>query len=325
VAVSTQNQAFSAVLFLYREVLRAQLGRIAEVERAQKPRKLPLVLTPQEVEEVLRHLEGAKWLMASLLYGAGLRLLECLRLRVKDVDFAYLQINVRDGKGMKDRVTMLPMKLVEPLQRQLAKVRQLHERDLREGFGETHLPFALARKYPKAGRAWAWQYVFPAGALSLDPRGDGARRRHHATDIALQRAVKRAVETSGIAKPAGCHTFSAFVCDALAREWLRYPDGAGVVRSQGCEHDDGLHARPESAWSRGKKPPGLGSRAGGEHDRTTPRQSGAHVIEPPGGSEGDCSRHDCRYRTGLASHLERATALLDRVQLRDEGDAAVDL
>ena len=205
VAVSTQNQAFSALLFLYREVIKAELGEIAGVERAQKPRKLPVVLTKKEVETILPHLEGTKWLMASLLYGAGLRLMECLRLRIKDIDFGYLQIIVRDGKGMKDRVTMLPVSLVQALQKHLARVKQVHERDLREGFGRVHLPFALARKYPNAERAWAWQYVFPAAGRSVDPLS-AVTRRHHVAEIALQRAVRRAVEAAVITKPATCHT-----------------------------------------------------------------------------------------------------------------------
>jgi len=152
VAASTQNQALSAILFLYRDVLKKELGWLDDVERAKTPSRLPVVFTKQEAKKILLHLEGTKWLMGNLLYGSGLRLMECVRLRVKDIDFEYNQIVVRDGKGQKDRVTMLPLSLKEPLQRHLAKVKAIHEEDLRAGFGRVHLPFALNRKYPNAER-----------------------------------------------------------------------------------------------------------------------------------------------------------------------------
>ena len=205
VAASTQNQAKSALLFLYKEVLTVELPWLDKVEAAKAPRRLPVVLSRMEVAAVLSRLEGSYGLIARLLYGTGLRIMECLRLRVKDVDFNYRQLLVRDGKGQKDRVTLLPEKLVEPLQAHLAEVRRLHQRDLREGYGEVHLPFALARKYPRAGFEWCWQYVFPSKNRSADP-DDGVVRRHHLDDSVLQRAVKAAAQTAGIAKRVSCHT-----------------------------------------------------------------------------------------------------------------------
>jgi integron integrase len=206
VSASTQTQALSALLFLYREVLALPIGWVDDVERAKKPKRLPVVFTREEARAVLSHLREEAWLMASLLYGSGLRLMECVRLRVKDLDLARLQITVRDGKGGKDRVTVLPTSLVEPLERQLERTRALHELDLREGFGHVHLPYALFRKYPNADREWCWQYVFPARHRSEDPR-TGRERRHHIAETALQKAVKRAVGAAGVAKPGSCHTF----------------------------------------------------------------------------------------------------------------------
>jgi integron integrase len=206
VAASTQQQATSALLFLYRDVLHIDLPWLSHIERAKQPSRLPVVFTRAETRAVLAHLRGDNWLMASLLYGAGRRLMECLRLRVKDLDFGYNQITVRDGKGAKDRVTMLPAPLGEPLQRQIARVRLLHEADLGNGYGEVYLPFALARKYPNAGKELAWQYVFPASKPSLDPRS-GKQRRHHIAETALQKAVRAAIRAAGINKLASCHTF----------------------------------------------------------------------------------------------------------------------
>ena len=176
------------------------------VERAKRAAKLPVVLTKEEVRAVLRQLEGSKWLMASLLCGAGLRLMECLRLRVKDLDFGTSQIVVRDGKGQKDRVTVLSETLKEPLKRHLEKVKALHQQDLKAGFGEVYLPFALQNKYPRASREWAWQYVFLAARRSQDPRS-GVIRRHHVDETVLQSAVKTAIRAAGIAKPGSPHTF----------------------------------------------------------------------------------------------------------------------
>lgn len=204
-AASTQNQALNAIVFLYHEVLGQELGWLDNMERAKRPARVPVVLTTTEVRSLLARLEGCHGLMASLLYGAGLRLMECVRLRVKDIDFEYAQITVRDGKGDKDRVTMLPGSLAAPLQAHLGQVKALHEQDLREGFGEVYLPLALARKYPRAGREWGWQYVFPAFERSLDPRS-GKERRHHIGEQSLQRAVKKALREANINKPASCHT-----------------------------------------------------------------------------------------------------------------------
>lgn len=206
VAASTQNQALSAILFLYREVLNSQLEWLENMVRARKPERVPVVLTRDECRSILLRLDGQYRLMANLLYGAGLRLMECVRLRVKDVDFGYRQIVVCDGKGHKDRVTMLPDSLENPLREQIERVRSFHEQDLSEGLGEVYLPFALAKKYPNAGREWGWQYVFPAKQRSTDPRS-GKIRRHHIDPKRLQRAVKQAVRDSGIQKPASCHTF----------------------------------------------------------------------------------------------------------------------
>ena len=205
VAASTQNQDLSALLFLYREVLDQPVEWVEDVVRAKRPKKLPVVFTREEVKAVLGHLRGEAWLMASLLYGSGLRLMECVRLRVKDLDFARLQITVREGKGDKDRVTMLPPSLVGPLHRQLERAKALHEMDVRESFGRVYLPHALARKYTNADREWCWQYVFPASRRSVDPRS-GREQRHHIAETALQKAMKAAVRAAGVEKPGSCHT-----------------------------------------------------------------------------------------------------------------------
>src|SRR5438477_11794573 len=205
VSASTQNQAFSALLFLYQQILERKLEFIAGVERVTKPARLPVVLTKEEVGAVLNQMSGELRLMAELRYGSGLRLMECVRLRVKDVDFGYGQIMVRDGKGLKDRVTVLPGKLREPLRVHLEQVRLLHRQDLARGGGQVYLPFALSRKYPNAIRAWSWQYVFPAAKLSVDPRSQEVRR-HHVQEKNLQNAVKMAVRKAGVTKPASCHT-----------------------------------------------------------------------------------------------------------------------
>lgn len=206
VAASTQNQAKSALLFLYREVLALELPWLENVTQAKTPQRLPVVLTVSEVKSVLNRLDGTLWLMASLLYGGGLRLMECARLRVKDVDFEMRQVTVREGKGFKDRVTMLPESSVAPLQAHLARVRALHDEDVAGGYGAVYLPYALEKKYPNAAKEWGWQYVFPARGLSVDPRS-GVTRRHHVDEKSLQRAVKRAAQQADIAKPATPHTF----------------------------------------------------------------------------------------------------------------------
>ena len=205
VAASTQNQALSALLFLYKDVLRQEIGWLGDVERAKRPPKLPVVLSRTEVRKNFSTLTGTEKLMAGLLYGSGLRLMECVRLRVKDIDFAYAQITVRDGKGGKDRVTMLPVNLAAALQKHLARMKMQHDQDLIDGFGAVHLPFALARKFPNAEREWIWQYAFPSSRLSIDPR-TGKKQRHHMSEAILQTALKAAVRAAGISKPATCHT-----------------------------------------------------------------------------------------------------------------------
>lgn len=205
VAAATQNQAKSALLFLYREILDQDLPWLENVERAKTPKRLPVVLTQAEVQSVLSRLSGTHWLVAGLLYGAGLRIMEALRLRVKDVEFSRGEILVREGKGFKDRVTMLPAAVAVPLKAHLNQVRDLHQQDVAEGFGEVYLPYALDRKYPNAGRDWGWQYVFPSKNRSVDPRS-GVVRRHHVQDQAIQRAIRQVVRDAGIAKPATPHT-----------------------------------------------------------------------------------------------------------------------
>lgn len=205
VAAATQNQALSALLFLYREVLEQDLPWLNEVVRAKRPARLPVVLTRREVARVLERMEGTHGLMARLLYGTGMRLMECVRLRVKDVELERGEILVRDGKGAKDRVTMLPESLVEPLKAHLIARRRIHEEDEEKGMASVYLPDALERKYPNAAADWGWQYIFVAGSYSVDPRS-GAKRRHHMDEKLLQRAMKRAVQAAGLEKPATPHT-----------------------------------------------------------------------------------------------------------------------
>lgn len=206
VAASTQNQALAALLFLYREVLGVELPWLDEVVRARGPERLPVVMSREEVRAVLAEMHGVTRLMATILYGSGLRLLECCRLRVKDVDFGRRQIVVRRGKGDKDRVTMLPAVVADALASHLVRVREQHRRDVERGGGWVELPDALARKLPSAGREWPWQWVFPATRGYVEPQ-TGQRRRHHLHETVVQQAVRRAVLASGIAKRATCHTF----------------------------------------------------------------------------------------------------------------------
>jgi len=205
VAAGTQNQALAALLFLYREVLSQDLPWMASVVRAKRPRRVPVVLSRDEVQRLLAVMDGRTWLLASLLYGTGMRIMEALRLRVKDIDFERHAIIVRDGKGAKDRHTVLPRLLVEPLQREVERARVLHEADRAAGFGEVWLPHALARKNPRAAHDLGWQYVFPSARRSRDPR-DGAERRQHFDDAMLARALKRAQRAAGIVKPLTPHT-----------------------------------------------------------------------------------------------------------------------
>jgi integron integrase len=207
VAASTQNVALNALVFLYRDVLQTPLvaDALDGFERAKRPARLPTVFTRAEVRALLTQLSGTHYVMAGLLYGSGLRLMDCARLRVKDVDLASGQITVREGKGDKDRVTMLPAALDAPLREQLAPARELYDADVRAGQANVYLPHALARKYPDAPKQWAWQWVFPAALLSVDPRA-GQVRRHHIGEETLQRAVKQAIQKAGITKHGSCHT-----------------------------------------------------------------------------------------------------------------------
>ena len=265
VAAATQNQALSALLFLYKHVLGVALPWLDELVRAQRPVRLPTVLTEGEVRRLLGAMRGSAGIMAGLLYGAGLRQIECLTLRVKDIDFAYRQIIVRDGKGARDRATMLPENLVQPLQAHLGKVRQLHQRDRREGFGEVWLPHALARKYPRAGYEWAWQFVFPSANRSEDPRS-GALRRHHLHPDTIARAVKRAAARAGNRQAGELPHAAPLLRHASARARLRHPHGAGAARAFGRVDDDGLYARHEQR------------RAGGE-EPARPARAGAGVLQ----------------------------------------------
>jgi len=205
VCASTQNQALSALLFLYRRVLCVELQELDGVVRARRPARLPVVLTPEEVGAILRNLRGVPWLMASLLYGAGLRLLECAQLRIKDVDFERCEIMIRDGKGRKDRITLLPEAVRKPLSDHTERVVQQHRDDLSRGFGSVRLPYAIERKYPRAPWEPGWQWIFPATRFHRDK--ETARvRRHHLHESVLQKAVRRVVTAAGISKPASCHT-----------------------------------------------------------------------------------------------------------------------
>ena len=206
VAASTQNQAFNALLFLYRHVLHKGLEESIQAVRAKRPQRLPTVLSREEARRVIAAMEGVEKLVVQVLYGGGLRLMECLRLRVKDIDFKLNQMVVHDGKGQKSRRTMLPEAIQEPLQIHLRRVRILHQADLKKGYGRVVLPGALARKYPRAETEWGWQYVFPAKTMYQE-KETGKRRRHPIHSSQIQRALKRAVATAGITKPAHCHTF----------------------------------------------------------------------------------------------------------------------
>ncbi|MEO8436007.1 MAG: integron integrase [Pyrinomonadaceae bacterium] len=206
VAASTQNQAFNALIFLYRQVLKVEPPRIEGVERARQSKNLPVVFTKEEANSVIAHLKGDHRLIASVLYGSGLRIMEAVRLRVKDIDFSRNEITVRDGKGENDRLTMLPQSLKPALAVQVEAVRRLHEEDLKRDLGEVYLPYALERKYKNAAKDFLWQYLFPADKHSIDPRS-GKERRHHASEQNVQRAVKTALRAAGVKKNGSCHAF----------------------------------------------------------------------------------------------------------------------
>ena len=205
VAASTQNQAKCAVLFLYKEVLKQDLDWLHNVKSAKRSERVPVVLTKSEVDRLLSSLEGVYWMAGHILYGAGLRIMECVRLRVKDIDFEMNQITVRDGKGKKDRRTVMPQIIKDSLKRHLLKAKGLHENDLAAGYGEVYLPFALDRKFPNACKEWGWQYVFPSKKRSVDPRS-GKTRRHHIDEKTVQRAIKKATRILRIHKQVSCHT-----------------------------------------------------------------------------------------------------------------------
>lgn len=206
VSASTQNQALCAIVFLYRHVLNKELGKFSKIVRAKRPKRLPVVLTRKEVKEILENISGASWLVVSLLYGSGLRLNECLKLRVKDVDFAHNQIIIRSGKGEKERRTFLPNNVITSLRQHLIKVKEIHERDLEAGYGKVYLPYTIERKYPDPAKEWDWQYIFTANSISTDPR-TGIRRRHHLGEWAVQRAIRYAKLKIGITKSISAHTF----------------------------------------------------------------------------------------------------------------------
>ena len=234
VSASTQNQALSALLFLYKEVLGIDLPWLDNVVRAKQPQRLPVVLTRSEVREALARMKGMYGLMANMLYGTGMRLMECVRLRVKDVDFERSEILIRDGKGGKDRVTMLPSSVVTGLQAHLEQRLTLFEDDKRIGKANVFLPDALANKYPNAATEWCWQYIFPSGSYSVDPRS-GVERRHHIDEKLLQRAMKKAVQAAGIAKPATPHTCCGIhlrhICWKRVTISVRYRNCWGIAMS----------------------------------------------------------------------------------------------
>jgi integron integrase len=215
VAASTQNQAFNALLFLYNQVLEMKMPDGINAMRSKKPVRVPTVMTREETSRLISSMNGAKKLMAEIMYGCGLRVIECVRLRVKDVDFAMNQIVVRDGKGKKDRITVLPQRIRQSLQSHFSYVRRLHQKDLQDGYGRVYLPYALSRKYRNADKSWAWQYVFPAKTISVDPRS-GEKRRHHIHETVIRKAIKTAAQMAGIVKPITCHTLRhSFATDLL--------------------------------------------------------------------------------------------------------------
>jgi len=205
VSASTQNQALCAIIFLYKHVLGKELGNLGRVIWAKKPKKIPVVLSRHEVKAVLDNLTGVNWIMGTLLYGSGLRVSECVQLRVKDIDFDYKQITVRDGKGNKDRSTVLPQSVIGPLKKHLIYVKSLFEKDLKSGYDSIYMPYALEKKYPNAGKEFGWRFIFPASHISTDPIS-GVRRRHHIDPSVPQKAVKIAMRKAGITKQGGCHT-----------------------------------------------------------------------------------------------------------------------
>jgi integron integrase len=247
-ATSTHKQALSALLFFYRKVLGTDLPWMTEIGRPRTKRRLPVVLSPDEVARILCLLDGEHRLFAQLLYGTGMRINEGLQLRVKDIDFGRGTIIVREGKGGKDRAVMLPQRLGPGLHKQLARARVLWQADQAAGRGGVAMPDALDRKYPRAGRSWMWFWVFPQDTYSVDPRS-GVVRRHHMYDQTFQRAFKRALVRTGIAKPATPHP-SPLLCDGSVTGGLRHSNGPGAPWPCRCEHDDDLHPCTEGWWRR---------------------------------------------------------------------------
>lgn len=205
VSSATQNQALCAIVYMYKHVLKKKVGEL-ELIWAQKPKRLPVVFTVEEIQKITQQLKGTHWIAGMLMYGSGLRLMECLRLRVKDIDFGFKQITIHDGKGFKDRISTLPEKVIDPLKDHLEKVKQLHDNDLKAGYGSVYVPYALDRKYPNASKLFGWQYIFPAHKFSKDPR-TGVERRHHLHSSVMQKVVSQAIKNAGILKHAGCHSF----------------------------------------------------------------------------------------------------------------------
>jgi len=250
VAASTQNQALSALLLLYRDVLDQQFGWLDDVVRAKKPKRLPVVFSPEKAIGVIGQLRGVRWIMAMQLYGGGLRLNECLRQRVKDLDFQRLQVTVRDGKGEKDRVTLLPEEVVDSLKEHLIRVRSEHERASREGYGGVELPYALERKYPQADRQWGWQYVFPAARPSID--------QTPASFECLLPTEGSSRCDREVGDPQACRLshFSPFIRYPTAGRWHRHPHGPGAIGPQGCANYADLYSRSESERLCGQEPCG---------------------------------------------------------------------
>ena len=254
VAASTQNQALAALLFLYTHVLSCPLGELGELVRAKLPERVPTVLTPDEASSVLERVRGVPGLMAALLYGSGLRLMECARLRIKDVDFERLEIVVRRGKGKKDRVTVFPERMVEPLRAHLVTVREQHVADLAAGAGWVELPDALDRKYPNAGREWPWQWVFPA-TRTYKHKETGQVRRHHLHETVLAASGAGGGARGGPVEARGLPHDAPFICDASAGRWLRHPYDPGAAGPRGRTDHDAVHARAKSRRARGRVAP----------------------------------------------------------------------
>jgi integron integrase len=253
VSASTQNQAFNALLFLYRDVLKIALADSINAVRAKKPLRLPTVMTKEETMKVIGAVSPEHQMIVKLIYGSGLRIMECLRLRVKDIDFQGRKIIVRDAKGMKDRITVLPNELTVALETNLERVRLLHQSDLAQGYGTVYLPYALEQKYPRASVEWVWQYVFPAKTLSQDPRS-GKVRRHHVHETRIQKAVQTAARLAGIPKAISVHTLRH--CFATHLLEVRHQDCPGTSGPQRCLHDDDIYSRTEQAGHPCKKPVG---------------------------------------------------------------------